>query len=267
MDWALAHPDGQVIISDWRVNGPQPYLAEMGFGYTGNTNLTDMVGLPGTLLDGLASPITNTGWGIYSYGVIGPQTVALDGPTGKPIVARGGPFKHWWFNGFLSDTFAAGPDFETGVTLALRQIKKVTGTEEACCLDDGSCEDLTPVACEDAGGVPQGEGSSCVADGGTVILYAVDGAGDTGPIASLYRLDPDTGAVIEVIGPTGFNHVTAISVHPTTGVLYGVTNGPTFGTGSLLEIDRSTGVATPVGPTGPHQIPDISFAPDGTLYG
>lgn len=92
------------------------------------------------------------------------------------------------------------------------------------------------------------------------ILYAVDGA--AGNPSNLYILDPTDGSVIENVGFTGFNHVAGISVHPTTGILYGVSNSPNI----LITIDLVTGVGTLIGSTG-AQIPDISFDSSGTLYG
>jgi len=92
------------------------------------------------------------------------------------------------------------------------------------------------------------------------VMYAVDGA--SGHAASLHVLDPTDGSVVQTIGPTNFEHVTGIDVDPTTGILYGVTNGP----GRLLTINRVTGAGTLVGNTG-LQMPDISFDPEGRLYG
>jgi Thrombospondin type 3 repeat len=106
-------------------------------------------------------------------------------------------------------------------------------------------------ACDNCPGEPNGAPAT---------LYAVDGA--QGHAASLHVLDLSNGAVLETIGPTGLSHVTGIDVDPTTGLLYGVTNGPN----RLVRIDPATGVATVIGTTG-QQIPDIAFAPDGTLYG
>ncbi len=92
------------------------------------------------------------------------------------------------------------------------------------------------------------------------LVFAVDGS--SGQAAGLHLIDRTTGALIQTIGPTGLNHVTGIDVHPMTGILYGVTNNPD----RLITIDPLTGAATVVGSTF-AQIPDISFAPDGTLYG
>jgi hypothetical protein len=95
-------------------------------------------------------------------------------------------------------------------------------------------------------------------------LFAVDGAG--GATASLYELDPTTGAIIQTIGSTGFAHVTGISFNPLTGQLYGVVSDSFSGGGSLISIDLTTGAGTLIGSTS-SQIPDISFSSSGVLYG
>jgi DNA-binding beta-propeller fold protein YncE len=96
-------------------------------------------------------------------------------------------------------------------------------------------------------------------------LFAVDGAG--GNAATLYRLDPRDGSVLQTIGPVGFAHVVGLAFHPVTGVLYATSNdGGVGGTDQLLTLDPSTGAGTAVGAhTG--QITDIAFAPSGVLYG
>ncbi len=87
-------------------------------------------------------------------------------------------------------------------------------------------------------------------------MYAVDGA--SGQPTTLYVLDPSNGSVLRTIGPTGFDHLTSIDVDPTTGILYGVTNGPD----RLIRLDPTTGAGTVIGSTG-AQIPDIAFDPAG----
>jgi len=72
--------------------------------------------------------------------------------------------------------------------------------------------------------------------------------------------------VLATVGATGFSHVTGISFHPETGVLYGVVNPFGGFSGQLITIDTATGAGTLVGSTN-HRIPDIAFAPDGTLHG
>ena len=74
-------------------------------------------------------------------------------------------------------------------------------------------------------------------------LFAVDGA-SRNP-ATLYRLDRDDGTVLDTIGPTGFDHLTVIDFDPTTGILYGITNGPSR---RLITIDTDTGIGSVVAP-------------------
>ena len=99
------------------------------------------------------------------------------------------------------------------------------------------------------------------------VLYGADGA--QGNASSLRILDPATGALISTVGPIGFA-VTGLAVHPTTGILYGSTaqlsaNAPR----SLITIDKGTGLGTLVGSFGVpgHTMADLTFGPDGTLYG
>lgn len=103
--WATSNPDRPVLISDWRVNNPQPYLAALGFAYGGSTNITGVHGVAGGELAGLGGSLSSPGWGIFSYDVSGPviEATSSAGGAGLPAVARNG---EWWFNGFLSDTFS-----------------------------------------------------------------------------------------------------------------------------------------------------------------
>ena len=100
-------------------------------------------------------------------------------------------------------------------------------------------------------------------------LFAVDGA--RGNPATLYQLNKATGAVIAVVGPTGFRHVTAIDFDPTTGVLYAIDND----TDQLLTLNTTTGAGTVVATVawpdegcnfGFNQVPDMSFDSQGNLY-
>ncbi len=96
------------------------------------------------------------------------------------------------------------------------------------------------------------------------VMYAVDGA-DFNP-SSLHKLNATTGALLDTIGPIGFNHVTGIAFHPTTGLMYGVTSGSGgFAGGDLITIDLNTGAGTLIGF---HNavISDIAFDSTGTLY-
>jgi hypothetical protein len=97
-------------------------------------------------------------------------------------------------------------------------------------------------------------------------LYAADGA-QANP-SRLYALDPASGAVLQTIGPIGFS-VSGLAEDPSTGILYGST-GNSSAAGSLITINKATGAGTFVGqadPTNPDALPDITFTPDGALYG
>jgi hypothetical protein len=102
------------------------------------------------------------------------------------------------------------------------------------------------------------------------LLYGADGGG--GHLANLYILNPDTGAVVRTVGPIGHS-VTGLAIDPTTGTLYGVTGRSTDGgetnSVSLIKIDRATGAGTVVGKERSNNegAADITFTPDGALYG
>jgi Ca2+-binding RTX toxin-like protein len=103
------------------------------------------------------------------------------------------------------------------------------------------------------------------------VLYGADGA-QGNPSTNLYRLDPATGAVLQTVGPIGFP-ITGLAVDPTTRTLYGSTGrGPSgAGNGRLVSIDKSTGAGTLIGDLRPdpddEAAADITFTPDGTLFG
>lgn len=105
------------------------------------------------------------------------------------------------------------------------------------------------------------------------VIYAATGA--AGIAGELYVVDIAT-EVETLIGPItngpggGGIGLTGIAFNPITDTLYGVTvnnitNGNTV-RNSLVIIDPLTAIATVIGPLG-SGISDISFAPDGTLYG
>jgi hypothetical protein len=106
------------------------------------------------------------------------------------------------------------------------------------------------------------------------LLYGTDGAGNNP--SNLYILNPSNGSVVRTVGPIGFG-VTGLAIDPTTGTLYGTTGrntGPGTGPspGSLVTINRETGAGTLIGKLVPSSSPgdpaaDITFTPDGTLYG
>jgi len=91
--------------------------------------------------------------------------------------------------------------------------------------------------------------------------------------SELVSIDAATGAAV-AIGPIGFNRVSAIDFHPTTGVLYGVGREPAPGDTlpQLITINTTTGVGTLVGPLGiavnatNANITGMSFREDGALF-
>jgi DNA-binding beta-propeller fold protein YncE len=103
------------------------------------------------------------------------------------------------------------------------------------------------------------------------LLLGANGAGNNP--SNLVVLDPSTGSVIRTVGPIGFG-VTGLAIDPTTGTLYGATGRNTgAGTGpnpvSLIRINRTTGAGSLVGKFRPDNegAADLTFTPDGTLYG
>ena len=108
------------------------------------------------------------------------------------------------------------------------------------------------------------------ANGGQV-LYGADGAAGN-PSCNLYILDPTTGAVLQTVGPIGYA-VTGLAFAP-DGTLYGSTGQRSLvAPYSLIRIDTTTGAGTLIGGpliyfgSAPQSAADISFSPDGTLYG
>ena len=100
-------------------------------------------------------------------------------------------------------------------------------------------------------------------------LYAISCAAHTPSI--LYELNPATGAVMQSIGNSGVtapHHITSLACQPGTGVLYGYVNEfVEYNEGQLATIDISNGLATVLPSSSPVHVPDMTFTPDGTLYG
>lgn len=100
------------------------------------------------------------------------------------------------------------------------------------------------------------------------VLYGANGGG--GQLSQLLILDPDTGSVLESIGDIGYA-VTGLAVDPVTGELFGSTGGSDPSRpGVLISIDWVSGAGTVIGeivPGASQPAADISFSPDGTLYG
>lgn len=96
-------------------------------------------------------------------------------------------------------------------------------------------------------------------------LYSATGGNAN---SNLNIINPATGALVTVVGPIGFA-VTGLAVHPSTGVLYGVTSGQSpSNPRSLITINKTTGAGTLVGALGLNNpVADITFNPSGTLFG
>ncbi len=80
--------------------------------------------------------------------------------------------------------------------------------------------------------------------------------------SSLRRLDPFTGTST-LVGATGAGPIAGLAHDPATDTLFGIAGGP--GPALLFVLDRTTGVAAPVGSTG-IQAGSLEFGPDGVLY-
>jgi IPTL-CTERM motif len=102
----------------------------------------------------------------------------------------------------------------------------------------------------------------CGAAAHAQILYGATG----GSVASnLFSIDPATGAGT-VIGPIGFA-VTGLALHPSSGVMYGVTsNNSPVCAACLITVNLTTGTGTLIGPLG-LIIAEVAFRADGTLFG
>ena len=95
-------------------------------------------------------------------------------------------------------------------------------------------------------------------------LYAISGASGTPSI--LYTLDPSNGTAVSTVGNTGLTHMTALAVHPQTGVIYTAGFNPNTGLAHLYTLDPITAAPTSVGTIGNIQVPDMTFSASGVLY-
>jgi hypothetical protein len=99
------------------------------------------------------------------------------------------------------------------------------------------------------------------------VLYATQACGECDvPATGLYTIDPATGTPT-LVGDTG-ESITGLDFHPSTGILYGTTTPNSRFGSALITIDPATGAVTVIGPHGVDKaVIDLTFAPDGTLYG
>src|ERR1700687_4454198 len=112
-----------------------------------------------------------------------------------------------------------------------------------------------------------------VAGAAAQTLYTATSRGYVGSpdvVGRLYVIEPDTAAA-KIVGPIHIKGlrsigVTGLAVHPQTGVLYGITAGPSPELRpSLVTIDTRTAEAKLIGPLGAAGS-DINFDSSGTLY-
>jgi hypothetical protein len=90
--------------------------------------------------------------------------------------------------------------------------------------------------------------------------------GGHGVISEIHTLDPNSGAVLGLLGSTGISNASGIAFHPITGDIYIHQNQLPLDNGKLYRVDPVTFNSTLLGET--HMsVDDLAFAPDGTLYG
>lgn len=92
-----------------------------------------------------------------------------------------------------------------------------------------------------------------------------------GPVSTLIRLNPITGAQAALIGTIRSANntpviITDLAIQPDTDVLFGIGINPRNFHTTLYRIDSGTAVATFVGNTD-LEVDALAFGPDGTLYG
>ncbi|RMH23581.1 MAG: IPTL-CTERM sorting domain-containing protein [Acidobacteria bacterium] len=106
---------------------------------------------------------------------------------------------------------------------------------------------------------------------GRLFGTTIEGFGTT---STLVQLDPDTGALIAVVGPVTAGamgpaiSIADLAVQPSTGLLFAIranADGAGLG-GELYTIDPTTAVATLIGDTGTGVGLGLAFTPDGMLY-
>lgn len=99
-------------------------------------------------------------------------------------------------------------------------------------------------------------------------LYGVTRDG-FGSVSSLLRVDPDTGAVVDLgvvsdgSDDLGFSDLAA---QPGTGTLFGITSDDAACSTCVYTIDTTTAIATQVGAPSLEKGGGLAFTPDGTLY-
>jgi len=82
-------------------------------------------------------------------------------------------------------------------------------------------------------------------------------------LATLYRIDPLNGSATAIGSGIGFERVSGLAFHPSTGILYGIgeRDAEPLDINVLITIDLVTGVGTEVGPTGTNAFQGVGSQP------
>lgn len=137
-------PASILYCHEFEVCCPDPLSARIEFAFAADDRIGDPPGGPnpiGVYMNGAPVP-GFTGGGFGAQTILGPAPVSVTTGTNQMHV-------------YMRDQFAvvSGLIYSAEVT--------VQCALEACCLPDGTCEDLDPCCCRDLGGTPQGSGSDC----------------------------------------------------------------------------------------------------------
>jgi hypothetical protein len=117
---------GLAIATDWSRNGTHSSAFQTGF--TGGFNQSSFTILDPSLGTGVTNPVslTNPGWGVFSTDLsTSGATVAARFADSTGAIVEGNGGRTIW-NGFLSDTFASGPD---GVQLYTNEINSLFASQ------------------------------------------------------------------------------------------------------------------------------------------
>ena len=133
-----------LFCHEFEVCCPDPLSASIEFAFAADDRVGDFAGGPnpdGVFINGV--PVAGfSGGGFGAQTVLGPAPIAVSSGTNRLHV-------------YLRDTLAIASGLEYSANI------RVQCALEACCLPDGTCEDLDPCCCRDLGGTPQGAGSDC----------------------------------------------------------------------------------------------------------
>ncbi|UCG15311.1 MAG: IPT/TIG domain-containing protein [Phycisphaerales bacterium] len=269
-DFALANPDAVIVISDWRINTPRPYLATLGFAYGGNADYASISPVEGELFDGLpAAAIADPGWGsLWAVETAGGTQIATSSLGGGAVQQNG----NWFFNGPLGDAFA---DVSIGSTYVQRELLVSTGV---------SVTTVSPVQHDYEGGtqiVVRGSGftpglevtinDAALADLTWVNSNAMTGLVPANPVGT-YDLvvgDSSSGAVLAIL-PDGVEYVVrklpppedVEAVRVPTGVRLKWSN-PTFN--DLITVKRNTVFLDELAGDATEYFDDLGYPPSAGI--